>query len=479
MKRWGLIFMATLFGLILARGQNKEVLYDFLEIPQSLLLNPGREMSYEWFAGVPFVSGVYVSGASSGIVVNDLFADDGIDINQKVRERALNNLSKRDEVNGIFQIDILSGGFRGRNNPRNFYSFGLYAEGYAINYWPEDLAFLGFDGNADQLGRRFDLNHLNASGQMLNVFHFGVNRQMNNSFTLGGRLKLYSAIVDFNSTDNSGYFLTDVGQNNLLVNTLDANMRLRSSGFNQLFNVDENGSSLTNLYTQRGFFGGDIGLGIDVGVTYHLNEQMLITGSLLDLGMIYHTTDVINYSLQGAASVEGIEVILPDALSDPGADLWEDLVDSIEELIPFEETDDNYVTLRPIKLYSSFRYNFGKQTKPRQTCDCELNPDANPRNLNYLNSAGIQIFAINRPRGPQAAITAFYQRRFGNVLALKTTYTVDKFSASNIGLGLSLQAGPVNFYIMGSNILSYGNLADSNFASFQLGLNIISWTPNL
>jgi hypothetical protein len=43
---------------------------------------------------------------------------------------------------------------------------------------------------------------------------------------------------------------------------------------------------------------------------------------------------------------------------------------------------------------------------------------------------------------------------------------------------MSLQAGPVNLYIMGDNLLAYGNIADGNYASFQFGLNIISWERN-
>jgi hypothetical protein len=85
---------------------------------------------------------------------------------------------------------------------------------------------------------------------------------------------------------------------------------------------------------------------------------------------------------------------------------------------------------------------------------------------------------INRPRGPQAALTAFFQHRFGNILALKGAYTVDKFSWSNIGLGMSLQAGLVNFYLMADNLLAYRNIPDSHYASLQLGLNIISWGRN-
>lgn len=478
MKNPLILFMMLFLGYMSLHAQNKEVLYDFIEIPQALLLNPGMNASYNWYAGVPLISGIYAQGATSGLTVNDIFAADGLDINQKVRDRALYALNKRDEVNGIFQIDILNGGFRGRKDPANFYSFGMYVEGYAQNYWPQDLAILAYEGNADRLDQRFDLNDLNANGQAVNVLHFGINRQLKNNLTVGARIKLYSGILDINSTGNKGYFVTSEGQNNLLRSTLDSDVRFRSSGLDALINADDNGESLAGLFTKRGFFGGDPGLGFDVGVTYNLNEQLVLTGSLLDIGLLYHTSDVLNYTLKGSASIEGVEVILPDALNDPNADFWQELVDEIEELIPFEENTKNYVTLRPIKFYSSIRYNFGKQGEPKQTCDCDYQNDSDFRNLYYLNSVGGQLYAINRPRGPQVAFTAFYQRRFGDILALKATYTVDKFTASNFGLGMSLQAGPVNFYIMADNIFSYGNIADSNFASFQLGLNIISWDGN-
>jgi hypothetical protein len=85
---------------------------------------------------------------------------------------------------------------------------------------------------------------------------------------------------------------------------------------------------------------------------------------------------------------------------------------------------------------------------------------------------------MKRPRGVQAALTAFYQRRFGRTLALKTTYTIDKYSWTNIGAGLNVQAGPVNFYVLADNLLGYANIADSHHVSLQFGFNIISWNDN-
>ncbi len=472
-----LLMLAVLFGIAPLFSQNKELLYDFTEIPQAILLNPGMNTSFSWYAGIPLASGIYGQAGTSGITVNSLFANDGLDINDKVRARALNGMSKRDEFGATQQIDLLHGGYRSKKNPKQFYSFGVYFESNSILYWPQDLAYLAFDGNADQLGRRFDLGHLKTRGEGLTVFHFGINREIDRKLTVGARGKIYSGIYNFHSSRNTGYFVTNEGQNNLLSNTLVADMQLRTSGFEEIRAILDNeiSGSVANVITKRALLGGDLGVGIDLGFTYNLNQRTVITGSLLDLGFVYHAGDVKGYSLQGSATIEGVEIILPDAFSDPNADFWQDLVDEIEGLLPFEDNNSSYITFRPTQLYGSIRYNFGEPVNGDLDCDCDIGvTDANTR-FQYRNALGGQLHMINRPRGPQAALTAFYLRRVGNFMALKTTYTVDKFSMSNIGLGVNFQLGPVNLYAMANNLLGYQNLADSHYASFQIGLNILSW----
>jgi len=475
--------LAWCIGISFSLAQNRTLLYDFTEIPQSLMVNPGVQAGFEWYAGVPLLSGTVVQGGSSGITVQDIFADDGLDINDKIRQRAVFGMNPRDEFTSTFQVELLSGGFRGRNHPENFYSFGIYTETDAIAYWPGDLAVLAWDGNADQLGRRFDLSHLKTQGEMLNVFHFGINRQMSDRLTLGARGKIYSGIFDLRSARNQGYFVTVEGEDNLLANTLDSDMRLQTSGLEGLRRklesdgVDQT-AALQNHILSRGFFGGDLGLGVDLGFTYQLNERLLLTGSLLDLGFMVHSSDVRNFSLQGRATSEGVQIILPDALEDPNQNFWQDLVDEIEALIPFQEDAKTYLAFRPTKLYASIRYNIGGTGRPAGSCYCDYRTGKLTDNQPYKSAFGGQLFMINRPRGPQAALTAFYQRRIGNVLAVKATYTVDKFSATKVGLGMNLQAGPLQFYLLADNLLAYGNLADAHFASLQFGLNILSWGRN-
>ncbi len=474
MKKWLITLLLVVCNFFIY-GQNKQLLYDFKEIPQSLLINPGIETAYASYFGVPLLSGISFQAGSSGASVNDFFANDGLDINDKIRDRALYGMSVTDELSGTYQLEILNVGFRGRNNPDNFYSFGIYNEGDAIGYWFKDYAILGFEGNADHLYKRFDLSHLKTRGDMVNVFHFGLNKRINGRLIVGARAKLYSSIFSFKSTKNKGYFVTTEGQNNLLTSTLVADMKLQTSGIESLRAAADDGT-IGSVFTKRGLFGGDLGLGIDLGFTYNLNKNTVITGSILDLGFIAHSGDVKNYVFKGQSTIEGVEVILPDALVNSSADFWQDLVDEVKTLLDYEENNDSYISFRPTKLYGSVRYNFGEQDRRIQDCDCRAG--GNKSNLGYPNGLGGQIYVINRPRGPQIAITAFYQRNFGKVVSLKTTYTVDKFSATNIGFGASFNIGPVNIYATADNLLSYRNIAASNYASFQLGINVISWGRN-
>lgn len=473
MRNTKLIYVAFLWAGFLVHAQNKQLLYDFTEIPQSLMINPGAQTDFKWYAGFPGLSGISFQAGSSGVSVNDIFADDGLDINDKFRDRIIRGMDRRDELSGTYQLELLNVGFRSKD-PDKFYSFGIYNEGDGIGYWFQDYALLGFEGNADMLNKRYNLGDLKTRGEIVNVFHFGVNKRINDKLTGGVRAKIYSGIVDFNSTRNKGHFVTTEGQNNLLASTLVADMRMRTSGMNAVWDAQDEGN-LAGTILKRGFFGGDLGLGFDVGFSYDLNEQTVFTASLLDVGFIYHANDIRTYTLKGSATVEGIE-ILPQDLLDPNDDFWQELVDEVEALIPFEINEKSYMTFRPTKLYSSLRYNFGEPVQSREDCDCGITPSSRNRNrAKYVNGLGGQLYMINRPRGPQMALSAFYQRRFGNFMAVKTTYTVDKFSKTNISLGLSLQAGPVNLYLMGDNLLAYRNLAASRYASFQLGINIISW----
>lgn len=129
-KIFSLILCLVLFQI---SAQNKQILYNFAELPQTLLLNPASEVNYKFHVGLPLLSGFSSDFGSKGVVLSDIFANDNRSINDKIAE-AIQNLSYRDFTKINTQIEILSGGFRFKDD--YYISFGFYQELDAIGYYP-------------------------------------------------------------------------------------------------------------------------------------------------------------------------------------------------------------------------------------------------------------------------------------------------------------------------------------------------------
>jgi len=451
-----LIGIIMLLGSFLGIAQNKQLLYGVSDLPQSLLLNPGAEINFDKHIGIPFFSGVYVSAGSSGVSVHDLFQEGG-DFNARLRD-IIFSLSNRDFFTVNQQLELISFGWKSRRKER-YYSAGLYQELDAIVYFPRDLAILGYEGNADFIGTFFDFSDLSATAEVLSVYHFGVNQKVNDKLRLGARGKLYSSIANINSTNNQGLFVTretPEGPNFISHDVFNANIVANTSG------ITGNGIPGSIL------FSGNIGFGFDIGGTYTINDKLSVSASLVDVGIIFHTSNIENFSLTGDFSTQGIDFSFP-AVIDANATIeyFQNLEDSFDIELPFQdELSENYTTLRPVKFNSSVNYGFGDSNG--LDCNC-YNDGASTSKNNF----GAQFYAIKRPQAFQTAITGYYDRFWGDFLRTKITYTIDPFSAENVGLLISTRINKFNVYIAGENILDYSNIAMARNASVQFGFQLV------
>ena len=438
-------------------SQNKQILYNFTSVPQSMLSNPGSDVSYNWFVGVPLVSGLSANVGSTGFSVYDLFADNGVDFNTKLRNVVFST-SRNDKVSMNQQLEIFSGGFKLGDWQENAYiSFGMYQEADVLTYVPKDYAILALDGNQNYLGKVFDMGDLNARAEMLSVFHVGYHKRVNEKLILGARGKIYSSIFNISSTKNSGYFYTILGTDSVYDQVISANALVNTSGLtNYIENYSGNAGS---DIVKKTLLGGNLGLGLDLGLTYYPKENLQITASLIDIGFISHTKEVESYSYKGYYNYVGLT---PDFILGNSNDLLEEFNDAI----PLDTLNTKYKTWRPLKFNSSIQYSFGDGRD--SDCNC-----TGGNEIKYTNSVGAQLFVMSAPRSPLAAITGYYRRQLFDSLELKATYTIDSYSAKNVGLGLATTIGKVNFYILADNLLEYADISKANSLSFQMGLNIV------
>ena len=223
--------LLLLFFIVLAVktfSQNKQLLYGFAELPQTLLLNPGAETNYKFHVGLPLLSGFSAEFGATGFTVSDLFAVDNRSIRDKV-SAVLNKLTAKDNIKLNTQIEILNAGFR--LNDKNYVSFGFYQEIDAILYIPKDPLSLIIEGNSNYLNKNFDVSQVLFKADALGVLHLGITRQVSDRFTFGARFKIYSSALNIESTNNSGTFTTVNGTDNIYAHYLDnLDVNLRTSG---------------------------------------------------------------------------------------------------------------------------------------------------------------------------------------------------------------------------------------------------------
>lgn len=463
--------MRTLVLLILiipvtAVAQNKQLLYGFDDLPQSLMSNPGAEVSFDMHIGFPLLSQVHLSAGSSGVTLYDIFQDTPGSINDRIRER-LHKMTRNDFFVINQQLEILSIGWR--DNRRRYYTAGIYQELDAFAYFPKDPALLAYEGNNDYIGRSFLFSDVAFTADVLNVFHVGFTNYYSENLNYGFRAKLYSGVFNAHSVKNRGVFRTvpsPEGPNLYRHYLRNIDLLINTSGYADLLDAQNpSGVGTMGRLGKRAFLGGNLGLGFDAGFTWYPEEQYRISGSILDMGFINQTKSVESYRYYGDYYTDGIELIFPG----PGErepNYWDEWEDHLDRNLEDKTLHNSYITWRPVKVNASVDFGFHENTEP---CNCHK-PMGRRR---YYNHLGAHVFAMKRPRGVNYATTIYFDKTFSENFRTKISYTVDSFSFSNIGFLISARLYDFNVYLAADNLLDYVNLARANNASLQFGMQMI------
>ena len=457
-----LVVFITVFKI---QGQNKQLLYNVNTLPQTLLLNPGANIDFDGHLGLPFLSGLHFAVGSSGVNAYDVF-EDSPNINQRITN-TMRRLTHKDYFTLHQQLEIFSLGWKwGRDK---YISTGIYQEADAFSYFPKDPALLAREGNNDYLGVPYDFSHVSFTGEVLTVYHIGLNRKMDDRITVGARLKLYSGIFNVESVNNTGTFLTintPDGPNYYRHFANDVDIRVNTSGFASLQDNNKTVQDATRDLVGRAFFGGNIGLGIDMGGTYKLRNNMVVSGSVLDIGLMWQREDVENYTYKGSYQTDGLEPLFPE-LGPNGKAIpyWDIFEDDVDRNLVDETLQESYVTWRPFKMNAAIEFVFGESLIP-----CDYREEAL---RTYHSKLGLHLFGIKRPQDIKYALTTYYDRKLNSSLRMKFSYTLDDYSYTNVGLLLSTRLKSFNFYLAADNLIGYFNLAKSNYQSVQLGFQFI------
>ncbi len=189
-------------------GQNNQILYDFNQLPQTLLLNPGAEVDYNKHFGVPFLSNIFVQAGATNknITYNNIYEDDTSDMLRNIYDQ---NLNSDDYFLIHQQLEIFNGGFRLKDE-KYYLSFGIIQKTEGFSLYPKDLTNLFYKGNDQdrngdpEYGDKFNFSQISFVGELLNIFHIGISKKINDRLTLGARFKLLSGALNVDFTNTFG-----------------------------------------------------------------------------------------------------------------------------------------------------------------------------------------------------------------------------------------------------------------------------------
>jgi len=458
-----LFLLTSLFSF----GQNRPLLYNVDDLPQTLLQNPGARIDFTRHFGIPFFSQIHLFAGSTGVTAHDILSDENANVNQRVRN-VMNSIGAGDFFSINEQIEVLSMGWK--MGSRGYFSAGIYQELDVFAYFPKDPAILAFEGNADYINQDFEFSDVNFTGEVLTVYHAGFNYKIDNKLAIGGRLKLYSGIFNAESTNNGGVFRTldtPDGPNFYRHEIDELSVTVNTSGYASLedrdnITVDEAAIELLS----RSFFGQNIGVGMDLGFSYRVTNQFSINASIQDLGLMFHQKDVENYNYFGSFQTNGLEPLFPELKANESTIPYWDIFETRLDANLLEETTVNtYTTWRPLKFNASFEFGTGKSILP-----CDYLISKKPR---FMNLFGMLISGVNRPKGPTYGITAYWDRKVTDNLRFRLAYGLDEYSITKFGAMVSSRFKNFNVYLAANDIIGYTNLAKANSASLQLGLQFV------
>jgi Family of unknown function (DUF5723) len=306
--------------------------------------------------------------------------------------------------------------------------------------YPKELVQLAWNGNSQFVGQTIDVGP-DLQAFAYNEFGIGVAAKIFN-ISAGAKLKILTGIGDLSTQKTKAQVYTDPDIYQL---TFTTDYLINTSSFFKYnggdnFEIDFGDVSFNDV------FASNIGTAIDLGATFKI-KNIDVSASIIDLGFISWKKNTVNYYSQGTYTYKGVDIsgiIRGDSISFEGA------LDSIGEVLDFKETNRNYTTMLPTKVYLSASYDVGT----------------------LFTFGG--LFYTEMYRGKvYPSIAASARAKFGNILSIGATYAVRNKTYDNIGLNATVKLGPVQLFGVSDNIISAFRPYDSRNANLRFGLNLM------
>ena len=464
MKQITLILILIINIFSIARAQQNNTLFFMHKLPQSNLLNPavqGECNLYLSGLAIP-VAGqilppVYFNYGNNGFAYNQ-FIHKGTGLQSDSLILDFNNLTDKlrpmNYITAEMHLNLLSLGFRLQDIFHSkfkdyYFTFNITEKADFKFGFPKDLIAMPWQGNGAYInetadfGLRLDFSHYRE-------YALGASKIFNDKLTIGARVKLLYGKLNITTKKNDLSLFTDPDYFNLLVKTdMDLYISQPFVEFNEFCFLYEGD---TMIYEDDTIVGTtmvvktedkeidakdyllnrkNFGLGIDIGAIYQFNDKITFFASITDFGYIHWKVNVSNFVGNGEFLYQGFDA---EPLVEYGDSVFEEQMEGLgDSLIRIFEIN------RQAKEYNSFL--------PTKIC----------LGGTYILNDKVYFGLLARTeiyqKSMHSSLTISANSNFYKWLSGCISYSIINNNFKNLGLGLILKGGPIQFYIFSDNIL--------------------------
>lgn len=264
-------------------------------------MNPAFGNDSTSFVSIPGVGNANVA-ARGNLHVKDVFYNvDGRTttfLNPGVSASELmSNLSNNNRVGADINITVLAGGFKAWGG---YNTVSINGHGMVNLRAPKELFRLLKEGVKNDT---YDISNLSAQATGYAEMAFGHSRQINKQWRVGGTFKMLFGIGNMDAQLKNATLNLDpngwVIQSDAMVRTNFKNAKYKTdinkdTGHEYVSGIDLDGAGMTGF-----------GIGFDLGAVYTLNSDWEFSASLLDLGFIHWSDNIL-------ATTDGVKEFTTD-----------------------------------------------------------------------------------------------------------------------------------------------------------------------
>ena len=465
--------LITVLALIFAdsSAQNSQVLY-FMNLPQSHLINPALRPSNSVYIGLPLISSINLNMNNNFVNFSDLFQKDqsknliiSILHPDYDPDKFLAKIRDKNSIEQEFTIQTLGVGFSVGKDSYIFLDINERIDGNIV--LPKDLFRLALKGNSDFVGRKIDLSSLRGEMSYYREVGLGFSRNFTDKLRVGIKGKLLFGLANA-SIDNKSL---GISVNEDYSHTLDANLTVNMSGpihvnmdsKNNITSIAIDENKFKTASGVRDFFtdSKNIGFGMDIGASYDLNDRIVLSASVTNLGFINWKKDVTNLKADNKFKFSGLNLL--DVINGTKTidELAADMLDSLKNAFVVSNTKTAYTTFLP------FGVSVGGSFSVTKKFSLGL--------LSYSRVIGQQI---------RESLTVSANLNIGNVFSATLSYTAENHRYDNLGAGIAFRAGVTQFYILSDRVpVTWTRIKDNssnviipsnwNTVNIRFGMNIV------